>query len=120
MSDTTATSPKPMDADREAFEAWAKRHGWDIRCCGSSYIDSGTNKLWIGWQAARDQDTQRIRELVEALNVAVGRMAHSGGKCCRLLPTEEWTVERGNRDAHCECEISVVRAALTKAEARLK
>jgi hypothetical protein len=56
------------------------------------------------------------RELLEALKIARKRMAHSNRKCLRLLPTEEWTIEKGNRDEHCECEIAVVDAAIAKAE----
>ena len=59
-----------------------------------------------------DDHQQVIEAVRDALKLALKHMAHSSPNCMRLLPTEEWSEEKGNRDNNCECEISRIREAL--------
>lgn len=74
---------------------------------------------WVPYADA-ERAVGELRTLVEtlakALKLARSRMAHNGANCLRLLPAEEWSAEKGNRDAHCECAISDVDAAILAAE----
>lgn len=53
-------------------------------------------------------------DLLEALQLALPRMAHSA-KCGRVLPTEEWGAQGSMSFDNCQCEIKTVRAAIAKA-----
>lgn len=54
-------------------------------------------------------------EILDALKIVLPRLAHRA-QCGRLRPTEEWAAHGSMAFDNCSCEISVVRAAIAKAE----
>ena len=53
--------------------------------------------------------------LLEALKAALPRMSHKA-ECVSFNPTDEWMEEGSIAFGNCNCEISIVKAALLAAE----
>jgi hypothetical protein len=72
--------PEVVDDNREAFEAWARKWGYDIthssNCCsGDCFENPETIEAWRGWQARGEHDTAELEAMREAL-LLIGMQKH--------------------------------------------
>ena len=75
-------------------------------------------KMQVGLTAKALNIYAAAPDLLEACKAALSCMAHTRKECLVLLPSEEWTLERGNYREDCKCEIATVRATIRKAEGK--
>ena len=60
---------------------------------------------------------RKAGELLAVLKLALPGLAHRT-ECMTLVPTEDWPEKGSWTTANCKCEISLVEAAIKKAEAQ--
>ena len=67
-------------------------------------------------RAELEANAAEIGRLREALKLALTKVPHQS-RCARLLPTSEWSKEKGNYDySDCSCERHQIITALNKQE----
>lgn len=70
------TAPDMNAYVRARFEAWMTWQGASIQRDGPYYTSAYTNGAWAGYRAAHADLSGEVRELVEALDVARGKVNH--------------------------------------------
>lgn len=106
-------------------------HAAHLRIIGESPgIDIGAENganIAIVYQDKFDRDTKECRSnarliaaaptLLRACRLAMAAMSHKTD-CCTMRPTEEWREKGSVSFDECCCEISIVKAAIAKAEGK--